>query len=118
MTCAPASAKQWADKDVGISQSERPHCEIPTFFQVDQRRISTFSDETGLYIRILLWRAAKSPARCEHWVGGPPINTRTLHGPAEHGGGKAPCIDRIPIEFFKDFWNEMGEDPLTVFNEI
>ena len=43
-----ANAKQWADKNVGISQSERPDCEIPAFFQVDQRRICTFSDETGL----------------------------------------------------------------------
>ena len=32
-------------------------------------------------------------------------------------GGKAPGIDGIPVEFFKDFWNEMGEDLLTVFNE-
>ena len=32
-------------------------------------------------------------------------------------GGKAPGIDGIPVEFLKDFWSEMGEDLLTVFNE-
>ena len=48
MTWAQATAKQWADKNVAISQFERPNCEIATFFQVDQRSYYTFSDETGL----------------------------------------------------------------------
>ena len=49
--------------------------------------------------------------------GGSPVDAGALHGPAEHGGGKAPGIDGIPAEFFKEFWNELGEDLLTVFNE-
>ena len=48
VTWAQANAKKMGRQNVGISQSERPNCEIPTFFQVDQRRICTFSDETGL----------------------------------------------------------------------
>ena len=40
--------KQWADKNVAISQSERQNCEMATFFQVDKRRHWTFFDETGL----------------------------------------------------------------------
>ena len=32
-------------------------------------------------------------------------------------GGKAPGIDGLPVEFFREFWSELGEDLLHVFNE-
>lgn len=35
----------------------------------------------------------------------------------KQNGGKAPGIDGIPVEFYKEFWKEMGEDLLAVFSE-
>ncbi len=32
-------------------------------------------------------------------------------------GGKSPGIDGLPVEFFKEFWSELGEDLLSVLNE-
>ncbi|KAA8593148.1 hypothetical protein FQN60_009264 [Etheostoma spectabile] len=32
-------------------------------------------------------------------------------------GGKAPGIDGIPVEFYREFWTDLGGDLLSVFNE-
>ena len=32
-------------------------------------------------------------------------------------GGKSPGLDGLPVEFYKTFWNELGQDLLEVFNE-
>ncbi len=32
-------------------------------------------------------------------------------------GGKSPGIDGLPVEFFKEFWSELGDDLLSVLNE-
>ena len=47
-----------------------------------------------------------------------PLTLQELHTALQSmEGGKAPGIDGIPVEFYKDFWNDMGEDLLSVFNE-
>ncbi|KAK0146916.1 Transposon TX1 uncharacterized protein [Merluccius polli] len=32
-------------------------------------------------------------------------------------GGKSPGLDGLPVEFYKTFWKELGQDLLEVFNE-
>lgn len=32
-------------------------------------------------------------------------------------GGKSPGIDRLPVEFYKEFWSELGGDLVSVLNE-
>ena len=47
-----------------------------------------------------------------------PLALKELHTALQGmEGGKAPGIDGLPVEFYREFWSEMGEDLLTVFNE-
>lgn len=48
---------------------------------------------------------------------GPLLATELYAALQSMEGGKAPGIDGIPVEFYREFWSVIGEDLLTVFYE-
>ena len=67
---------------------------------------------------LFLCNFTQGPRNHHRGAGGTSDSAGSIHALQGLKGGKAPGIDRIPVEFYQEFWKELGRDLLMFLMKV